>query len=131
MNEFVDNLKEVFALFGPIQARKMFGGYGIYRDELMFALVAEGELYLKADALSRYAFIERGLPAFEYRKKDRLIKISYYLAPEAVFDDPQAASEWANRAYAAALRGKASQEAPARFPARQKASQGYAFPCRK
>ena len=108
MNEFVNNLDEVFTLFGPVHARKMFGGYGIYRDKLMFALVAEGELFLKADERSRVAFIELGLPAFEYRKNDRPIKMSYYLAPEAIFDDPEAAREWADRAYAAALRAKSN-----------------------
>ena len=40
MDEFVDYLREVFELFGPIRARKMFSGYGIYHNGLMFGLVA-------------------------------------------------------------------------------------------
>ncbi len=49
MSEFVDYLKEVFEQFGQIRARKMFGGYGIYHDGVMFGLVADDTLYLKAD----------------------------------------------------------------------------------
>ena len=42
-------IREIFRGLGPVQIRRMFGGQGIYRDELMFALVASGELYLKTD----------------------------------------------------------------------------------
>lgn len=41
MSDFVDNLEAVFAEFGTIQSRRMFGGYGIFHDGLMFALVAD------------------------------------------------------------------------------------------
>jgi len=106
MNEFIDNLKEVFATFGPIQSRKMFGGYGIYHDGLMFALVADDVLYLKADAASIGAFEAEGLGPFEYEKNGKAVKMSYYLAPEAIFDDPELAREWAVMAFDAALRSK-------------------------
>ena len=49
MNQFADYLNEVFGQFGPIRVQRMFGGFGLYRDELMFALVADNVLYLKAD----------------------------------------------------------------------------------
>lgn len=106
MNEFTDNLKEVFALFGPVQAPRMFGGYGIYHDGLMFALVADDVLYLKADAKSVSAFADKGLGPFEYEKNGKVVKMSYYLAPEAIFDDPEQAREWAVMAFDAALRSR-------------------------
>lgn len=107
-NEFVQNLHEVFALFGPVRARRMFGGYGIYHDGLMFALVADNELYLKVDEVSRSSFIELGLSPFEYLKNGKPIKMSYYLAPDEIFEDAEVACEWASLAYAAALRGRKS-----------------------
>jgi DNA transformation protein len=106
MSEFVDNLHEVFDLFGPISAKRMFGGYGIYHDGLMFGLVADDLLYLKADERSIDEFTERGLLPFEYDKKGKMVKMSYYAAPEEIFDDPEEAKEWAERAYDAALRGR-------------------------
>lgn len=106
MTGFVDSLAEVFESFGPVRARKMFGGYGIYHDDLMFALVADDVLYLKVDGQSAAAFDERSLPFFEYEKNGKTMKMSYRMAPEEVFDDPEQARQWAIRAFEAALRGR-------------------------
>jgi len=106
MSEYVDHVIEVLAAFGPVSARRMFGGYGLYHDGLMFALVADDVLYLKADRQSLPFFAERDLPPFEYEKNGKRSKMSYHLAPESLFDDPQQAKEWAVRAYEAALRAK-------------------------
>lgn len=106
MSEFVDYLSEVLESFGAIRHRRMFGGYGIYHDDLMFGLVADDVLYLKADDQSCGLFEERGLTPFEYVKKGKVMKMSYYLAPEEIFDDPDIAKVWAHHAYEAALRAK-------------------------
>ncbi|UDL04100.1 TfoX/Sxy family protein [Marinobacter sp. CA1] len=106
MSEYVDHLREVFEPFGPIQARRMFGGYGIYHDGLMFALVSDDTLYLKADEDCRGHFDAAGLPAFEYPKNGRLVRMSYYLAPEEMLEDPEQAALWARRSYEAALRAR-------------------------
>lgn len=104
MNEYVEYLKEVFGLFGPIQPRRMFGGYGIFHKGLMFGLVANDVLYLKADEVISSHFIERELEPFSYEKQGKSFKLSYYMAPEEIFDDPEEAKVWAARSYAAALR---------------------------
>lgn len=104
MSEFVDHLHEVFAAFGPIRTRPMFGGHGVYHDDLMFGLVANDVLYLKADKQSAPAFEAEGLERFIYVKQGNPTALSYYAAPESIFDDPDAAREWATRAYSAALR---------------------------
>ncbi len=114
MSEFVDYLHEVLEQFGQIQARRMFGGYGIYHDGLMFGLVLDDLLYLKADEISAEHFESRGLDRFGYEKGGKLIKLSYYLAPEEVLDDPNAAALWARRAYEAALRAKSGKSRTAR-----------------
>lgn len=106
MSEFVDQVEEVFALFGQIETKRMFGGYGVYHDGLMFALVADGVLYLKADGHSSIAFSERGLPPFEYDRRGKKTKTSYFQAPEEIFDDAAQAQEWAKRAFEAALRAR-------------------------
>ena len=70
----------------------------------MFALVADDALYLKADALSRGEFDRRGLPPFEFMKQGIPTQMSYFAAPESIFDDPDDAAIWADRAYEAAAR---------------------------
>lgn len=110
VSEFVENLNDVFVLFGRIEPRRMFGGYGIYHDGLMFALVVDDVLYLKADEESVLSFVERALHPFEYEKSGKKIRMSYYEAPEEIFDDPEPAKEWADRAYDAALRARKSRQ---------------------
>lgn len=109
MSEFVEYLHEVFREFGEIRARRMFGGYGIYHADRMFALVADDVLYLKADAQTEARFDSLGLGPFEYDKKGKTTKMSYYMAPEAIYDDPAAARQWALIAYEAAMRQPATQ----------------------
>lgn len=106
MNEFVEYLHEVFAAFGPIDARRMFGGYGIFRDGVMFALVADDVLYLKADDSSARLFESRNLGRFQYNKGGMAVSMSYYEAPEEIFDSPEDAALWGRRALDAALRAK-------------------------
>ncbi len=105
MSEFVDSLHEVFADFGPVDTRRMFGGHGLYHSGLMFGLVADDVLYLKADKQSQHHFEEKGLSPFHYEKSGKQVKLSYYLAPEEIHDDTVIAREWAVLAFEAALRG--------------------------
>jgi len=106
MSEFVDYLNEVFERFGPIYARRMFGGHGVYHNEVMIALVADDVLYLKADSNSSIHFEKLGMSAFEFDKNGKKVTMSYFTAPEAIYDDPDEARIWATRAYEAALRSK-------------------------
>jgi len=101
--EFVSHIVDLMQSIGPVQAKRMFGGHGIFLDGLMFGLIADSELYLKADKNDADAFINRGLEAFSYRNKDRLFKMAYYQAPEEALEDTEAMNAWANQAYAVAL----------------------------
>ena len=104
MSEFVQFVMETLDGFGPIRVRRMFGGYGVYRQDLMFGLIDDDVLYLKADRESALFFRERGLAQFEYMRKGKPTRLSYFAAPEEIFDDPEEAVLWASRAYEAAVR---------------------------
>ena len=104
--EFVEYLSEVFRLFGPVRARRMFGGYGVYYQDLMIGLVANDTLYLKTDEHSAQSFSEAGCRPFEYTKNGVTMTMSYSSAPIEVLDDPEAAKTWATRAHEAALRSR-------------------------
>lgn len=110
---FVENLREVFSAFGNVELKAMFGGHGVYHDGVMFALVADDVLYLKADAQSVQRFADLGLVQFEYVKDGRRTRMSYWEAPEAIFDDPEQARDWAGLAYEAALRASKAKKKPA------------------
>ena len=104
MSEFVEHVLEVLEHCGPIRAKRMFGGHGLYRDDLMFGLIMDDVLYLKSDGESAALFDDRGLSPFVYIRKGEPTKTSYYMAPEEIFEDPEAAEEWLRIACDAASR---------------------------
>lgn len=110
MSDFVEYLHELFEGFGPIHAKRMFGGYGIYRDGLMFGLVADDTLYLKTDGENRACFERAGLEAFEYTKNGKVMKLSYFQAPADAMDSPDEAVVWARLAFDAALRAQSGKK---------------------
>ena len=115
MSNFADFVLEVLRDWRPVSAKRMFGGHGIYHAGVMFALVADGTLYLKVDEESRGEFEAAGLAPFVYEAKGRRVSLSYYRAPDAMPDEPEVAREWAERGWQAALRAhlikKAKEEA--------------------
>lgn len=100
---------EVLAPLGPVQPRRMFGGHGVFYEGLMIGLIADDSLYLKVDKQSKPDFEALDLPAFEYTKNGKTFAMSYQLAPEAIYDDPDEAKTWAQKACDAALRNKKKQ----------------------
>jgi DNA transformation protein len=100
-------IRELFAGFGPVTVRRMFSGAGVFADDVMFALVVRGVIYLKADEESAADFTREGLAPFSYQTATgvRALK-SYWRMPERLYDDPDELAAWARGAMAAALRGK-------------------------
>ena len=101
--EFVSYVVELMQSIGPVYAKSMFGGHGIYLEGVMFALIADSVLYLKADKMTENVFKDKGLEAFTYIKKGKACKMSYYQAPEENLEDIVQMNTWANRAYQVAL----------------------------
>ena len=104
--EFADHVVGLLQEMGPVEARSMFGGYGIFLDGVMFGLIADEELYLKVDDHNRPDFEARNLGPFVYEGKHRPMTMSYNLAPPEAMDDSEALSDWGRSAYAAAQRSK-------------------------
>jgi len=103
-SEFVEYLLELLQPFGPVKAKAMFGGFGIYRHDLMFGLVANDTLYLKMDEKSRSEFESKGLSPFVYKMRGKEFSMSYCKAPDEALEDPAEMAQWAQKAYDAAVR---------------------------
>ena len=110
-NEFVGYVVELMQSIGPVYAKSMFGGHGIFLEELMFGLISDGTLYLKADKESENEFLEKGLEVFTYNRQGKRLKMSYYQAPEEALEDVEEMNTWANKAYSAALRADLKKKA--------------------
>jgi TfoX/Sxy family transcriptional regulator of competence genes len=59
-DSFHDFVKELFASLGPVQVKRMFGGAGGYADGVMFLLLADDAIYLKADDALKAELREEG-----------------------------------------------------------------------
>ena len=109
-----DDIRELLSVFGPVAVRRMFGGAGIYAGGTMFALVADGVIYLKADAKNAPAFEREKLAPFTYATKDgKRGVMSYRRMPDRLYDDPEELATWARAALAAARRSATRKKPPA------------------
>jgi DNA transformation protein len=107
--EFAAYAVELLGTVGRVAARRMFGGYGVYCDGVMFALIADDVLYLKADAESRAAFERAGSEPFVYAARGRRTTMAYWRAPDEAMESRELAAPWARTALAAALRARAAR----------------------
>ncbi len=103
-NQFIEHLLELLEPFGAVTARRMFGGTGLFHNGLMFAIVMDELLYLKADDENCTEFESRGLQRFTYKKQGKEVSLSYYEAPAEAVENPAEMRKWAEFAYAAAVR---------------------------
>jgi DNA transformation protein len=107
-NPFIAHILDQLGGLGPVSARSMFGGFGLYLHGVMFALVTEDTLYFKTDARNRDAFEAAGTDPFVYEIKGRKVAMSYHEAPAEALENAEALVELARGAYAAAQRAKAA-----------------------
>lgn len=99
-----ERIEELFAPFGPVAVKRMFGGHGIYADGFFFALEAGGEIFLKADAKTRAMFEAAGSSPFVYQGKSKPVAMSYWRLPDEALEDEDELRRWAGLALEAARR---------------------------
>ena len=107
--EFAAHVVDLMQPVGPVYSKRMFGGFGIFLEGLMFGLIADNVLYLKTDRGNRRDFQDLGLKPFTYNKQGKAMQLSYYQAPEEALEDVEVMREWANQGFAAALRAAAGK----------------------
>jgi DNA transformation protein and related proteins len=109
--EFIRYLRDQLRRWAPVEIRRMFGGHGIFRDGTMFALIHDETLYLRSDEATRPDFAAAGMGPFRYRRNGKLVALGYHQAPPEAVEDSELLSQWAERAFAAALRRATPQRA--------------------
>ena len=115
---FVAHCLELLSALGPARARRMFGGHGLYIDQLFVALIANDMLYLKADAAARPMFERAGCRHFSYTSAgvSRTV-MAWWSAPDDAMESPEQMLPWARLAMASALRAATTKRpTPARNP---------------
>jgi DNA transformation protein len=104
--ELAGYIEELFAEFGAVRVRRMFGGAGIFHDDVMIGLVSDGTIYLRADEELACDLTGEGSEPFAYQGKSKTITLPYWRLPERLMDDGAELADWARRAHQAAIAAK-------------------------
>lgn len=101
-----DAIADLFTGLGRVTIRRMFGGKGIYHDGLIVALEVDGDILLKADAVSAPEFTAAGSRQWVYEGRMRKgpVAMPYWSIPDDALDDPDEMAVWARKAFEASLR---------------------------
>ena len=104
-DSFAEFLREQLAPLGRVTMRRMFGKTGVFCDGLMFGMITDNTLYFRVDDHNRDAFQDGAcFPPLNYRKQGETIDLSFWRAPERLFDEPDELVAWARIALDAARR---------------------------
>jgi DNA transformation protein len=81
-----------------LRARAMFGAHGLYAGDRFFGILDEGRLFFKTDAASAADYTSRGMGAFTYESKGKVMTMAYHEVPPDVLENAPELVEWARRA---------------------------------
>ncbi len=107
--DFVDYVvSDLLGEWEGVRARAMFGGYGLYKDDVIFGIIVDDELYFKVGDANRKVYEAAGSRPFEYQAKGRSkpTQMSYWQVPADVMDDRGEIRRWAAAARKASLKKK-------------------------
>lgn len=107
--EYKAYLEELFEPIPGVRFKRMFGGLGLFRDDVMFGLVAFERLYFKVDDQTKPRFADAGAEPFVYDGKGKPIEMSYWTCPDEALDDPDQFEEWARIGIEASRRAAAAK----------------------
>ncbi len=96
----LDQLAEV----PGVEARRMFGGHGLYLEQVFFGIVHDGRLYFRTNDGTRDEYLSRGMKPFQPNARQTLR--NYLEVPPDIIEQPRLLGQWARRAAVAAEKGK-------------------------
>jgi DNA transformation protein and related proteins len=105
----IARLEATLTPLGVFRSRPMFGGHGLYLDDLFFGLIAYDKFFLKTDEHNRGDYVKAKAKPFSFESARKgLVVTSYWQCPDAVMKDGRKLRQWIGKALDAARRKKAS-----------------------
>ena len=101
---FVAFAVELLSRVGPVRARAMFGGHGVYCGDLMIGLVDDDEIFLKTDGETRPRFEGAGCRQWVFTGGGKEMRSSYFRPPDDAHESPEDMEPWGRLALEAARR---------------------------
>jgi DNA transformation protein len=108
---FIAFAVELLGRVGPVRARAMFGGHGLYCGGVMIGLVDDDEIFLKTDAETRPRFEEAGCRQWVFVGGGKEMRSSYFRPPDDAHESPEDMEPWGRLAVEAARRAAAAKRA--------------------
>jgi DNA transformation protein len=121
---FVAHAVDLLGRLGPVRARAMFGGHGIYCGGVMIGLVDDDEIFLKTDDACRQEFLDAGCEQWVYQSPRGPMPTQYFRPPDDAHEDAEAMLPWAGLAIAAARRAARDKAEKARARAERRKAAG-------
>src|SRR5438067_467205 len=81
-----------------LRARAMFGAHGLYSGEKFFGILDDGRLFFKTDAASAADYTARGMGAFTYKSRGKVMAMAYHEVPPDVLENAPELTSWARKA---------------------------------
>ncbi len=103
-------MTDILGQFDDISSRAMFGGYGIYREGVFFALIVEDQLYFKVDDSNRAQYEQAGSQPFTYHQGKKRVAMNYWLVPEEVLNSRTELQHWLDQSVRIAKAGKRAKK---------------------
>jgi DNA transformation protein and related proteins len=104
--EYLNHILEIFEQYGDFSSRSMFGGYGLYKNKVIFAIIADDELYFKVDDSNQQQYIDYHCEPFSYEKNGKSYKMSYWKLPVEILEDEELLALWIDQSYQISLKKK-------------------------
>lgn len=104
-------LEQLARVLPAVRARSMFGGVGIYSDDMFFALLDNDTLYFKVDDETRGDFEAIGMGPFRPFGEGGEV-MQYYEVSGALIEDQDTLAAWAQSAVGVARRAKRRKPRP-------------------
>ena len=109
---YLQYVLDLLKVLGPVSAKRMFGGAGLYLEGSFFALIADDVLFFKVDDTNKADYLNAGTGPF---KPFGSYAMSYYEVPADVLEDEEQLKEWAQKEVTAAMRrARARRKTPIR-----------------
>ena len=97
----LDQLRDM----GDVTCRAMFGGFGLYQNDVFFGIIHKSRLYFKTNESTKERYVQEGMKPFRPNRSQTLK--NYYEVPADVIDEPDRLVEWAQEAVECAVKGQA------------------------
>ena len=108
--KYLESILNKLTPHGPITARAMFGGYGIYFDKTIFSILIEDQLYFRVDESNVKDYEPYQSEPFVYAGKNKPVALPYMTLPEEILNDSKKLPKWIEKSLQTSLKKRSSKK---------------------